>query len=196
MLPRPTLISALDVLMGWYARVLALHSRKYTAIALLFGGYRYCRIPMGISTAPDEYQDVIDQLLGDLSYVPVYLDDNQVVSATFANHIEHLRTVLQRLEVAGVVIHPTKKRFCVSEVEYLGFKISAQGITPVLAVVTAIQQIEPPKTRKQLRRFISMVNSTARYGKAMRTSWRCSRSCARRNYRTSGQLLRMLRFEL
>ncbi|TYZ66947.1 hypothetical protein PybrP1_005963, partial [[Pythium] brassicae (nom. inval.)] len=114
--------------------------------------------PNGISTAPDEFQDVTDQLLVNLSYMRVYLDDILVVLATFVDDIAHLRSALQRLEDAGVVIHPTQSKCCASEVEYLGFKISEQRLTPVLAKVTAIRQIKPPKTRKQLRRFIGIVN--------------------------------------
>ena len=42
--------------------------------------------------------------------------------------------------------------------EYLGYWVTRQGIQPVEKKVEAMQQIAPPKNRKQLRRFLGMVN--------------------------------------
>ena len=42
--------------------------------------------------------------------------------------------------------------------EYLGYWITREGILPIKKKIDAIQNIATPKTRKQLRRFIGMVN--------------------------------------
>ena len=44
------------------------------------------------------------------------------------------------------------------ELEYLGYKITCKGDKSVLKKITAILEIKRPKTRKQLRSFIGMVN--------------------------------------
>ena len=44
------------------------------------------------------------------------------------------------------------------KVEYLGFMITRTGIKPQAKKVEAILNIEPPKTHKQLRGFLGMVN--------------------------------------
>ncbi|OWZ17104.1 Pol Polyprotein [Phytophthora megakarya] len=51
-LPEPVYVTALDLVMGYYSRILAKESRQYTAIVLPWGKYRYCRLPMSISTSP------------------------------------------------------------------------------------------------------------------------------------------------
>jgi hypothetical protein len=48
--------------------------------------------------------------------------------------------------------------FAVSEIEYLGYWITRNGIQPVPKKVEAIQRIAPPTTRKQVRSFIGLIN--------------------------------------
>ena len=51
-----------------------------------------------------------------------------------------------------------KSFFGRSELEYLGYWITQRGIRPVTKKVDAICKIAAPKTRRELRRFIGMVN--------------------------------------
>jgi hypothetical protein len=46
----------------------------------------------------------------------------------------------------------------VSEIEYLGYWITRNGIQPVHKKVEAIQCIAPPTTKKQVRSFIGLIN--------------------------------------
>lgn len=157
-LPRPAYVSALDLVMGYYSRELAEESRSYTAVVLPWGKYRYIRLPMGISTARDEFHAVMQQLLGDLPFVRVYLDDVLVLSSSFDEHLQHLKVVLQRLQDAGVVVHPEKSKFCMTEVEYLGYRITREGKEPVRKKDDAILNLARPRNIRDLRRFIGMVN--------------------------------------
>lgn len=113
---------------------------------------------MGISTAPDEFQAVMQQLLGDLPYVRVYLDDVLVISKSFDEHLEHLSEVLQRLQDAGLVINTQKSKFCMTEVEYLGFHLSTAGNRPLQKKISAILNLARPRNIRDLRRFIGMIN--------------------------------------
>ena len=45
-----------------------------------------------------------------------------------------------------------------TETEYLGFWITRHNVRPQAKKVEAIHNIQVPKTRKQLRRFIGMIN--------------------------------------
>ncbi|OWZ08627.1 LOW QUALITY PROTEIN: Gag-pol fusion protein [Phytophthora megakarya] len=45
----------LDANMDYFARRLALKSRPFTTFCLPWGKFKFKRLPMGISTAPDEY---------------------------------------------------------------------------------------------------------------------------------------------
>ena len=101
----------------------------------------------------------MNSLMDGLEFARAYLDDLLIISKnTFEEHLEHLEKVLTRLVEAGLKINTSKSKFCQTELDYLGYTINRQGIKPILKKVEAILQIAPPKTRKQLRRFIGMVN--------------------------------------
>ena len=52
---------------------------------------------MGLTNAPSSFQRVMNTVLGDLSFVQVYLDDIIVHSSNVQQHIAHLTAVLERL---------------------------------------------------------------------------------------------------
>jgi hypothetical protein len=54
----------------------------------------------------------------------------------------------------------SKSKFFAEQIEYLGYWITRQGIQPMRNKVEmdAILNIKAPKTRKELRQFIGIVN--------------------------------------
>ena len=74
------------------------------------------------------------------------------------DHINNLDKVLEKLEDAGLKIHASNSCFASHELEYLGYCIAQDGIQPVSRKVDAITQMSHTQTRKNLRRFIGMVN--------------------------------------
>ena len=66
--------------------------------------------------------------------------------------------VLRRIQQAGLKINAKKSFFAKDELEYLGYWVTRKGISPMPRKVDAMMRIEDPKTRKQLRAFIGMVN--------------------------------------
>jgi hypothetical protein len=67
--------TAIDPSMGYYHIPLDEYSQKLYTTILPWGKYRYHWIPMGINNSPDNFQAVINDLLGNLNFVQVYLDD-------------------------------------------------------------------------------------------------------------------------
>jgi hypothetical protein len=65
---------------------------------------------------------------------------------------------LAGLEKAGFKANARKSLFAVKELEYLGFWLTRTGIQPQPKNVEAISRLTPPKTTKQLQRFLGMVN--------------------------------------
>jgi len=99
------------------------------------------------------------ELFSELEFVRAYIDDLLVTSSTtFEEHLEHLEKVLSRLSEAGLKVNVNKSHFAKPEIEYLGYWITRDGIQPLSKKVQALQNVAPPKTKKQLRRFIGMIN--------------------------------------
>ena len=56
--------------------------------------------------------------------VIAYLDDILVYSATYEEHVEHVKQVLTCLEKAGLQLKLEKYKFYKEEVAFLGFTVS------------------------------------------------------------------------
>ena len=145
--------------MGYYHIELSDKSKEMCTITTQWGKYEYQRLPMGLCNSPDIFQEKMSELLDGLHSVRVYIDDIlHVDKGTWEEHLETLDQILHRIKSAGLKINAKKSFFGVDELEYLGYKISTKGISPLTKKVEALQAITIPKTRKQLRRFVGMIN--------------------------------------
>ena len=113
---------------------------------------------MGIAGSPNIFQAKMLDLMMSLEYVTMYLDNLLVISSgSFADHLNKLRVVLQRLSDAGLKVNADKCNFCTDEIEYLGYVLTSDGIKPQKNKVQAILTLLLPKGVKQLRAFLRMV---------------------------------------
>ena len=152
--------TSLDLNMGYYHILLTPNASRLCTIVVPWGKYEYLRLPMGLCNSPDIFQEKMSELMQGLEFARAYLDDLLVISTEkgFDKHLEKLEQVLDRLSEAGLKINAVKSFFGRTNLEYLGYNISREGIRPSQSKVQAILQIDRPKTRKQLRRFIGMDN--------------------------------------
>ena len=72
----------------------------------------------------------METLLQGLPGVCLYLDDILITGKTNQEHLNNLAAVLQRLAAADMKLKPEKCSFMLSEVEYLGHKISEKELQP------------------------------------------------------------------
>ena len=152
----------LDLAHAYQQLPLDVESRPYTTINTHRGLFHYTRLPFGVAAAPAIFQHTMESLLGDLPHVCIYLDDILVTGESDAAHLRNLAAVLERLESVGVRLKREKCSFMIPEVEYLGHRISTQGIQPVSEKVRAVRDAPTPKDVSQLRSFLGMVTY---YGK-------------------------------
>jgi hypothetical protein len=116
---------------------------------------------MGLCNSPDIFQAIMNETLGDLPYVLVYIDDILILNnrdETAEDHINKIKTVLQRLDKVGFAVNLRKSFFMQTELEYLGYLLTPSGLRPQPKKVEAISRILPPKNKRQLRRFLGMIN--------------------------------------
>ena len=71
---------------------------------------------------------------------------------------ERLGQVLQRLQEAGLRVHPTKCSFGVEKVQYLGYTIDSSGLKPTEEKLEAIFKAPEPQDLTQLRSYLGMLN--------------------------------------
>ena len=110
-----------------------------TAITTPFGLYHFKRMPFGLRNAAQTFQRFIDTVVRDLPFVYAYIDDILVASTDQQQHEEHLRQLFARLSEFGVVINPDKCQFGASSLDFLGHRVSEQGISPLEEKITAVR---------------------------------------------------------
>ena len=151
--------TSLDLNMGYYHILLTPGSARMCTVVFPWGKYEYTRLPMGLCNSPDIFQEKIGELMHDLEFTRAYIDDLLIVSTgSFQDHLRKMEQVFARLQKAGLKVNASKSSFCSEELEYLGYWISRRGIRPLNKKVEAINNLATPRTKKQLRSFIGMVN--------------------------------------
>lgn len=134
-----------------------------TAITTPFGLFEFPFMTFGLRNAGQTFQRFVDELTRGLDFVFPYVDDFLVFSKTEAEHEDHLRQLFFRLRDYGILINTTKCVFGASDVTFLGYHISQDGTKPLDSKVQVIKDFPLPKTVRQLRQFLGMVNYYRRF---------------------------------
>jgi hypothetical protein len=114
---------------------------------------------MGIANSLDVFQSKINQLMDGLDYVQAYLDNILIVTKnTYEDHLRKLETDLQKLHAANLKVKIEKSAFSTTLFELYGFHVTTSGNCPLTLKVEAIQQLKPPKTLKELRSLLGLIN--------------------------------------
>jgi hypothetical protein len=100
--------------------------------------------------------DIFREWLDD--FVVVYIDNILVYSNSMEEHVEHLRKVFQRLRENKLYAKFEKCEFGVSEVDFLGHRITQEGLKIDDRKVKAILDWELPKSVPALRSFLGLAS--------------------------------------
>lgn len=117
----------------------------------------------GISCAPEIFQKVMDTIVAGLEGVIVYLDDAMVFGRTPHEHDQRLKALLARFEEYGVLLNKEKCSFNVDSLEFLGHRLTPEGIKPTDSRVTSITKFREPENVGELRSFLGLVTYVGRF---------------------------------
>ena len=156
------LFTKLDLSNAYQQLELTPDSVPYLVINTHEGLFAYRRLTYGVSTAPNVFQQVMDQILQGIPGVTCYLDDILVASSR-EHHRARVVEVLERLRKYGVKLKQTKCAYSLDRVTYLGHEVSAKGVQPTQEKVRAIIQMRAPTDVHDLRVLMGMVNYYAKF---------------------------------
>lgn len=150
--------STLDLKSGFHQIKLTEKDRQKTAFNINNGKYEFCRLPFGLKNAPSIFQRAIDDILREEigKTCQVYMDDIIIYSPDEYTHLQHIDTILRKLETAGMRISPAKSKFFKSEVQFLGFIVTKSGIRTCPEKVKTITEYRVPLDLRSLRSFLGL----------------------------------------
>ena len=105
----------------------------------------------------------MNQLLRDLPFVKVYIDDILVHSANRYQHAQHLRQVFDRLRDANLSLRGSKCHIAMSKVSYLGYVFSSAGMSPDQQKVPAVSDWKTQNSVEEVCKFIGLASYYRRY---------------------------------
>lgn len=169
-----TVFSRLDLKDAFYQLPIAEEDIPKTCVTTPFGAFEFLRMNFGLSGAAQSFQRFVDSILRDIKVVnsdgttrPVvifaYIDDLLVASADDREHCEDLDALFKRLSEYNLRLNLLKCEFSMHNINFLGHKLSKTGLEPLPDKVSAIKEFPLPKTFKDLRRFVGMVNFYHRF---------------------------------
>ncbi|KAF8760325.1 hypothetical protein RHS01_01355 [Rhizoctonia solani] len=128
-------------------------------------GCKYLVMPFGLTNAPATFQALIQDVLRDLLDITcvVYLDDILIFSRSESEHVDHVRAVLERLRAHGLFANAKKCEFHRTEVEYLGYLITVDGISMHPSKLESISSWPVPRSVKDIQSFLGFTNFYRRF---------------------------------
>jgi cleavage and polyadenylation specificity factor subunit 1 len=112
------------------------------------------------------FQRKIDRATADLEAVFGYLDDLEVASEDKIQHAAHLQQLFLRLREHGLVINLEKCLFGSRTIDFLGHRVTADGVSPLPSHVKAVTDFLRPATVKELKGFMGLINFYRRFIRA------------------------------
>lgn len=122
-----------------------------------WGRKRFLRMPFGISSASEVMQKRNEQTFSDIAGVHVIADDIIIASSTEAEHDATLHKLFERAQQRGIKFNAAKLQLKLSEVQYMGNIVTADGLRPCPKKTDAIINMPTPTDRPSLMRFLGMV---------------------------------------
>lgn len=152
----------------WHIR-LDKESSVLTTMITPFGRYRWARLPFGLKVSSEIFQKRLHHAIGDLKGVICVADDIVVVGCgeteeeANLDHMNNLKFLMDRCKKCSIKLNEAKMSIKQKEVEFLGHKLTTDGISVSKEKVRAIHEMPPPEDITGVRRLCGMVQYLARY---------------------------------
>ena len=152
------IFSTLDIFSAFYQVPLEETSHDLTTFTGPDGRrWRYARCPFGLNNSPSRLNLILSNLFSDKTRfhsLCCYVDDVCIYSNDWKSHVQQVEMALRTLQEANISCNPKKVYVAVSEIEYLGYRISGDSVRMTKKRIEVINKITAPKNVKGLQRLL------------------------------------------
>jgi hypothetical protein len=150
--------SKLDLRAGYHQIRLAPGEEFKTAFQTHSGLWEYKVMPFGLAGAPATFLGAMNTTLRPLlrKCVVVFFDDILVYSNSLADHMIHLKSVLQLLRQDSWQVKRSKCSFGQQRITYLGHVIDQHGVSSDPDKIAKVASWPTPQNNKDVRSFLGL----------------------------------------
>ena len=128
------------------------------------GTYRFKTGFYGLTDMPKEFQKAMVKTLQGLSGVFCFLDDILIVSkGSDMDQNILVNKVITRLDEEGFALKVSECKFSMNQLSWLGYDNDSEGYRPKRSKIDVVLALEPPKSLKQLRSLMGILNHLQRF---------------------------------
>jgi transposase InsO family protein len=152
-----------DAATGFWHVPLEEKSSFLTTFNTPWGKYRFLRLPFGLKTSSDVFQQRLEAVLNKLHDVTGIADDCLAKGKTEEEHDVALLTLLQAARMNGIKFNLKKMQFKTKQCAFFGQLLTPEGFKQDPKKIQAITSMEAPRDRATLESFLGMVNYMKRF---------------------------------
>lgn len=157
-----SVFSKLDATSGFWNVPLDQESSFLCTFGTPFGRFRFLRLPFGIRTASEVFQEYFKEIFN-ISNVEIYIDDILVHGKTKEEHDKSLKQVFEIARKNNIKFNLNKCKIGIPEIKYLGFKFSKQGMSIDEEMISAINDMPRPKDKKDIQKFLGLITHVGKF---------------------------------
>ena len=161
--------SVLDAKSGFWQVKLEEAASYLTTFNTPFGRFRWRRMPFGISSAPEVWQQRMNELVEGLKGVEVIADDFLICGfgatkeEAIMSHDDNLCCFLERARKRSLKLNPDKVRLRLDSVPFIGHLLTNKGLAPDPNKTSAVTNMPTPKNAKALQQLLGMVQYLSKF---------------------------------
>ena len=136
-----------------------------TAFRTRYGLYEFQVMPFGLTNAPSTFQDMMNHIFSDMLDLGLitYMDDILIYAKTREEHDNLVRETLKRLQENGLAVSADKCVWRTTEVEFLGYVLSREGVKMANDKVDAVLSWKTPESLTEVQSFLGFANFYRRF---------------------------------
>jgi len=124
-------------------------------------------MPFGLKNATSTFSRTMAEVFKDLGsrFLKVFVDDLNVHSEDWGEHLRHLDRVLCRFREVNLKLNPSKCYFATKTITFLGHMVSKEGIQPDPGKIEAVLHFPTPRNVTNVRSFLGLTGYYRKYVK-------------------------------
>ncbi len=150
--------TALDLQFSFWQIRMAPKDMKKTTLITKTGLNDWTVMPFGLKNATNTFTRTMSEVFKDLGskFLKVFVDDLNVHSESWEEHLQHLGVVLYKLREVNLKLNPNKCCFAAKSNTFLGHVVSEEGTKPDPGKIEAILHFPQPKIITNVRSFLGL----------------------------------------